>query len=143
MTNRSTPESNVPTRVEEHHEISVMEVLAHYAAAGFDGDAFVTAGGRMKCGSCDSLIAPTQVDIHSIRRLEGASDPSDMVGVIAMICPVCKSRLTAVLKYGPEASEDETAVWHLTHDLRSSNVLSGNMAPGEDQPDFESQPPVA
>ena len=118
----------------QNSEPSLLEILAYYAEGGFGADAHATDGGRILCGSCQSLITPERLDVHSIRRLEGASDPSDMVGVIAIICPVCNAHATAVLKFGPEASPDEIEIWQRTKDLRSSDTLGGHMAPGEDDP---------
>ena len=86
------------------------------------------------CDWLQSLIAPDHMDVHSIRRLEGASDPSDMVGVLAIICPVCDNHATVVLKFGPEASPDEIEIWQRTKDLRESSTLDGHMAPGENDP---------
>lgn len=119
----------------QNAEPSLLEILAYYAEAGFCADAHATDGGRMLCGSCQSSITPDHLDVHSVRRLEGASDPSDMVGVVAIICPVCDAHATAVLKYGPEASPDEIEIWQRTNDLRNGDVLGGHMAPGEDDPD--------
>ena len=44
------------------------------------------------------------------RRLEGASDPDDMISVVAVTCPRCGTGGTLVLKYGPTAPENEAAV---------------------------------
>ena len=119
----------------QNSEPSLLEILAYYAEAGFSADAYAADGGRVLCGTCQSSITPDHLDVHSIRRLEGASDPSDMVGVIAIICPVCDAHATAVLKYGPEASPDEIEIWQRTNDLRHSEILGGHMAPGEDDPE--------
>lgn len=118
----------------DHAEPSLVEVLDSYSAAGFDGDAFAVEGGMILCGSCQSKLSPDHIEVHSIRRLEGTSDPSDNMGVFAIICPVCKSQSTMVLKYGPEASPDELAIWHQTKDRRDSTILPSDMAPGEQDP---------
>jgi hypothetical protein len=112
-------------------EPSLTEVLGAYSEAGFDGDAFAHEGGMILCGSCQSMLAPEHIDIHSIRRLEGESDPSDNVGVVALICPVCNAQATMVLKYGPEATPDEVTIWQQTNDRRSSMILPPDMAPQE------------
>ena len=121
----------------DHSEPSLVDVLSAYSEAGFDGDAFATDGGMILCGSCRSTLSPDHIDVHSIRRLEGTSDPSDNIGILAIICPVCESHATMVLKYGPEASPDEVAIWHQTNETRNSPILPANMAPGEDRPDPE------
>lgn len=123
-----------PTQSTQPTDTSLLEVLAYYAEAGFDGDAFASDDGLVLCGSCGSKVSPDHVSVHSIRRLEGASDPSDMLGVLAVICPVCGKHSTCVLKYGPEVSPEEAAVWRRTEDLRHSDQLPANMAPGEDDP---------
>jgi hypothetical protein len=112
-------------------EPSVVEILRDYAGAGFSGDAFASDYGLILCGSCQSRLAASFVQVYSIRRLEGASDPADNVAVLAIICPVCQSRSTMVLKYGPDASPDEVTIWHQTKDCRDRKILPGDMAPGE------------
>ncbi len=114
-------------------EPSLVDVLDAYSEAGFSGDAFATDGGMILCGSCQSKLSPNHIDVHSIRRLEGASDPSDNMGVVAIICPVCGSQATMVLKYGPEATSDEVTIWHETNDRRNSSILPADMPSGEDQ----------
>ncbi len=48
--------------------------------------------------------------MHALRRTEGASDPADMLAVVALCCPACDTRGTAVLNYGPEATVDDAEV---------------------------------
>ena len=125
-----------------HAEPSLLEILAYYAQAGFAGDAHVTDDGDIHCATCSSRIPAHRVDVHSMRRLEGVSDPDDMVGVIAIICPDCGAHSTAVLKYGPSATEGEVAAWHHTRDLRADDAVDGHMAPGEDDPAVQPQLPL-
>ncbi len=102
-------------RTRQPTDATMTDVLAQYADAGFAGDAFAASGGEISCGTCSSRLPPGRVAIEGIRRLEGASDPSDMAAVLAMICPVCQTKATLVLKFGPEASVDEIAIWqHLS-----------------------------
>ena len=95
----------------EQSDTTMTDVVAQYADAGFAGDAFAATGGEISCGTCLSCLPPARVAIEGIRRLEGASDPSDMAAVLAIICPVCQTKATLVLKFGPEASVDEIAIW--------------------------------
>ena len=125
----------------QNAEPSILEILEYYRAAGFDADAYAVDGGQMRCGSCQSLIAAEHLDIHSLRRLEGASDPSDMVGVIAIVCPVCGAHATAVLKFGPEASPDEIEILQRANDRRDGDLVVGHMAPGEDDPNVVAHVP--
>ena len=41
---------------------------------------------------------------QSVRRLEGASDPDDMVAIAAIVCPACATRGVLVLGFGPSSS---------------------------------------
>jgi hypothetical protein len=113
-------------------EPSLVEVLDAYAQAGFSADAYAAEGGMILCGSCQSRMSPDHIDVHSIRRLEGASDPSDNMAVLAIICPVCRAHSTMVLKFGPEATPDEVTIWRQTNDRRASEVLPADMPPAED-----------
>lgn len=125
----------------QNAEPSILEILEYYRAAGFGADAYAVDGGQMRCGSCQSLITPDHLDIRSLRRLEGASDPSDMVGVIAIVCPVCDAHATAVLKFGPEASPDEIEIWQRANHRRGDDMVVGHMAPGEDDPNVVAHVP--
>ncbi|MCU1393189.1 MAG: hypothetical protein JWM34_1617 [Ilumatobacteraceae bacterium] len=69
--------------------------------------------------------------MSSLRRLEGASDPSDAMAVVALTCPACNSRGTAVLAYGPAASKEDSDVLVALRDHRGDENAPGNSAPGE------------
>ena len=135
--------SGASNETNESMEPTLVAILAAYASDGFDRDAFAAPDGRLLCGSCQSLIAPDHIAIQSIRRLEGQSDPADMMGVVAIICPVCDAHATAVLKFGPEASHEENQIWQRTTDERSSDTLPGNSAPGEVEDASESSDSAA
>jgi hypothetical protein len=112
-------------------ESTLVEIDREYSEAGFATDVFVTDGAMLMCSNCDSLLSPDFVDIHSIRRIEGASDPADQSAIIALICPVCGSGGTAVLQYGPEARPEEVEIWQRTKDRRSSDILPSSSTPPE------------
>jgi hypothetical protein len=79
----------------------------------------------VECATCHARTpANHMVGDHRLYRLEGASDPDDMVAVAALRCPSCGTRGTLVLKFGPEASAEEADV------LRCLDVPAG--APGGD-----------
>jgi Zn finger protein HypA/HybF involved in hydrogenase expression len=112
-------------------ESTLVEIDKEYSDAGFATDVFVTEEAMLLCSNCNSLLSPDYVDIHSIRRLEGASDPADVSAIIALICPVCGSGGTAVLQYGPEARPAEVEIWQRTNDRRSSGTLPSSATPPE------------
>jgi hypothetical protein len=59
-----------------------------------------------------------QIEIRSLRRLEGASDPADMAAVIATACPSCGTLGTIVVMFGPEATEPEVKLLRRAQDHR-------------------------
>ncbi|MGH9085962.1 MAG: hypothetical protein ACRDYW_10950 [Acidimicrobiales bacterium] len=110
---RTVPIPGVPV------DRTLMSVLAALKADGYDGDMFVTAEGKVRCGVCRHDAEPTQIELHAIRRIEGASDPADEAAVLALTCRVCGARGTAVVRYGPEAEPQDIAVLRAVEDLRT------------------------
>jgi hypothetical protein len=111
---------------------TLMEVLDGYRTAGFAIDIFAEDGATVRCGSCDSVMAAAKLTMHSVRRLEGASDPADMMAVIATSCPVCASQGTMVLAYGTNASPEEGEVWLALSDKRGERDLPAGSSPDEE-----------
>jgi hypothetical protein len=111
---------------------TLTEVLAGYAAAGFDGS-FTVDDECIRCLTCHVATPPSEVEIQSLRRLEGASDPADMAAVLAVACPACGQRATIVLRYGPEASPAEAELLQRARDGRfTEGVLPPASAPDEE-----------
>jgi hypothetical protein len=98
---------------------TLMGVLAGLQADGYDSDMFVTAEGKIRCGACRHDAEPTDIELHAIRRIEGASDPADEAAVLALVCRVCGASGTAVVRYGPEAEPQDIAVLRAVEDLRT------------------------
>jgi hypothetical protein len=111
---------------------TLVEVLAHYRSAGFPADFLVVEPGLVRCASCLADLEPDAVELHSLRRLEGTSDPADMAAVVALVCPRCQAHGTAVIRFGPEASVDEAQVLGSLRDQRHSDLLPGAASPGEE-----------
>ena len=86
---------------------SLLEVLEAFRQRGYDGTFWVTATGNIRCEGCEGEIAPEDVHVHEIRRLEGASDPDDMLAVVAGECAGCGRKGTLVVHFGPETSGEE------------------------------------
>ncbi len=79
------------------------EVLAALEAEGF-GQSFVPReGGTVRIPSSGAEVDVGALRVASVHRLEGASDPDDMVLVAAVEAPGGE-RGTLVLGYGPNAS---------------------------------------
>src|SRR5688500_4933922 len=110
---------------------TLTEVLAGYADGGFTGSFTAVEGGNVECHQCNSRSNGSRVKMSSLRRMEGASDPDDMVAVVAIECPSCAAKGTLVLGFGPTASEEDSDVLHCLQDFRSDSKAPGNSAPGE------------
>jgi hypothetical protein len=133
MTNDATPEdapADTPTD-QPSDNTTLTEVLAGYAAAGYASNFWAEANASVRCDSCQSVLPSRKLTMHSIRRLEGASDPADMAAVVATSCPVCGAEGTMVLSYGPGASEFDADVLLAISDRREAPGLPQNAAPDE------------
>lgn len=86
---------------------TLTSVLAGLEADGFTGHFHAVAGGNLHCGLCDAVAPASSFEVRSIRRLEGASEPDEMMSVVAAVCARCGGRGVAVLGYGPSASADD------------------------------------
>jgi hypothetical protein len=74
---------------------------------GYDGDFVTEAGPGLRCRACEHVIPAEDLHLDALRRLEGASDPADMVAILALRCPSCGAKGAAVVSFGPTATEDE------------------------------------
>ena len=85
-------------------------VLGELDRAGWTGQLMPLEGGSIRCLTCREQFSADQVDADEVRRLEGASDPADMVIVVPVTCPHCATRGVLVAHYGPDASGEEADV---------------------------------
>ena len=91
---------------------TLASILAGLEAEGFAANLTPAPGGHLRCGRCGEVSDAAAFDVASIRRMEGASEPDEMLSVVAAICPRCAAWGVVVLGYGPMASEDDAAVSH-------------------------------
>jgi hypothetical protein len=99
---------------------TITEVVAELEAAGHEGQFIARAGGELECLTCRRHVDAAAVGNFDMRRLEGASDPDDMLAVVGLACPACGARGTVVLNYGPTASADDAEVLERLEDPRRS-----------------------
>lgn len=137
-----TPTASVPQPPDEgpSDRTTLTDVVDEYRASGFatdfhaeEADPTVRREGDptavLRCATCASAIDPRRAAMHSIRRLEGASDPDDMAAVVATTCPVCGADGTVVLGYGPMAGPADADVLLAMRDRRDDSVLPADQPP--------------
>jgi hypothetical protein len=112
---------------------TLVEVMEAYRSSGFTGDFGVDAEASVRCNACGSVMHAGRLAVHSLRRMEGASDPSDMLALVATTCPVCGSRGLLVLGFGPMASSEDADVLAALQDRRGDDL---DLAP-RDGPESE------
>jgi hypothetical protein len=89
---------------------SLTDVLERLADHGFADEVRAVAGSSLRWRSCGHTVPAGQVTVDEECRLEGASDPADMMLVAAARCPVCGVGGAAVLHYGATAGEEDADV---------------------------------
>ncbi len=89
---------------------NLAEIIGLLEADGYTGQMAARSGGRLLCFTCRTESDASGVEVEALRRMEGASDPDDMLAVVGLACPQCRTRATVVLGYGPEAGEDDAEV---------------------------------
>jgi hypothetical protein len=101
---------------------TLISVLRALESAGYQGQFKVLEFGAVQCLTCRAEYPAEQAVVASIRRLEGASDPADMLAVAALTCPKCGARGSLVLSYGPDASLEESQVLVSLRDAPSGDA---------------------
>jgi hypothetical protein len=89
---------------------TLLSVLAEAAEAGFSDQIMVTDEGELRCTKCDTTVAVADFEVEGFQRLEGASDPSDMLIVIWGTCAGCGRGGVATIGYGPNAGPADSKV---------------------------------
>ncbi|MGY6501532.1 MAG: hypothetical protein ACXIVQ_11670 [Acidimicrobiales bacterium] len=88
----------------------LLAVLRGFESEGYTGQFDAREGGVIHCFSCGQDFDAVRCHDGPIRRLEGASDPADMLAVIPVRCPNCSTLGTLVTNYGPEATVADAEV---------------------------------
>lgn len=86
------------------------DVLSSFEVEGYKGQMAAAPAGHVVCLTCHQESPATELRLDALERMEGASDPADMVAIAALVCPLCSAHGTLVLSYGPEASDDDADV---------------------------------
>jgi len=97
---------------------TILEVLRELEALGYTGQFRPLTDQRVECVACRRPSPADGTVLRELRRLEGWSDPADMVAAVALACPHCGERGTAVLSYGPHADPVDADVLGALEDCR-------------------------
>lgn len=121
----------LPDTTDPSETATLTELLAAYADGGFTSSFSSAPEVALDCDACGGRFPAADASMSSLRRLEGASDPADMLAVVALTCPLCAARGTAVLGYGPAAVPEDGDVLGAFRDHRADPDAPRNAAPGE------------
>ena len=89
---------------------TLLSVLTSLEEQGFTGQLIPAENASIQCGACNETSPASDFEVSVTRRLEGASDPDDMMTVVGARCPRCAGPGALVLGYGPNASQDDAAI---------------------------------
>jgi hypothetical protein len=107
-----TPEPFVPS------DRTLLEVLDDLKAEGFTHDVRVTEEGELCCRECGYCVPAEDMELLTLRRVEGASDPGDEAAVLGLRCGRCGELGVAIVRYGPEAGPGDVIVLQHVDDRR-------------------------
>lgn len=119
-------DDNVP-----NDNTTLSEVLTGYEDAGLDGQFSSVADGQIECVTCGRAQDAALFTVTSRRRMEGASDPDDMLSVIALRCPNCGAAGTLILGYGPTASAEDQDISVGLRDVRTDGAVPPDASPAD------------
>jgi len=91
-------------------DTTLSSVTHDFDEVGHGGQFAARDGAAILCLNCRQEFPAAGQRADDVRRLEGASDPADMVMVVPVECPHCGTAGTLTAHYGPEASAEEAEV---------------------------------
>jgi hypothetical protein len=97
---------------------TIRDVLAEVEAHGFTGQFAARPGAKVECFHCHHVMEARDIDLDALNRLEGASDPDDMLAVLSLTCTKCGTKGTVVVNYGPESTPEDADVLVAVEDRR-------------------------
>lgn len=88
----------------------LLRILRELEAEGKGGQFQSLPGGMVKCLTCGAQVDAKEIAADDVTRLEGVSDPDDMLMVVPARCPTCATQGALVLHYGPDSSPEDADV---------------------------------
>jgi predicted RNA-binding Zn-ribbon protein involved in translation (DUF1610 family) len=101
--------SDVPTGATQLADV-LAEAEAEGCATEFEVAADADAADALRCPACGEVSAASRFAREWSKRLEGASDPADMLHVSTLTCPNCGVGGVFVSPFGPSATQRQAAV---------------------------------
>ena len=99
-----------PDRRGDGESPTLAGLLERLGADGYAGQFGAREAAVVLCFTCRQETPARDLRVEELRRLEGASDPDDLLAVVPVTCPRCSTRGTLVLHYGPESTPEEAEV---------------------------------
>ena len=84
----------------EGEDETIVDVLGELEARASRASSCPATAPRSSASQCHRIWPADKTALRELRRLEGASDPADMVAVVGLACPCAAPSGTAVLSYG-------------------------------------------
>src|SRR2546430_5500816 len=113
----------------EGEDETILDVLGELESLGFTGQFMPRQGGQVECLTCHRLSPADETVFRQLRRLEGASDPDDMLAVVGLACPHCSAQGTAVVRFRPPAGAGATEGLERLEDARRPAGPGARWAP--------------
>jgi len=107
---------------------TITEAIRALEADGYTGQFRAVEGAAVQCLTCREPSPAASIAVEKLARLEGPTDPSDMVAVAALTCPRCSARGTLLLGYGPEATLEDAEALQALDDTRERGDVPGSQA---------------
>jgi hypothetical protein len=107
---RVMAEAPHPSQYVQGEAQTLTGVLRELEHEGYTCQFAAQPGGQIRCIECGHEFRPEHATVATVRRLEGASDPDDMLAVLPVTCPECGARGTLVLGFGPEAAIEDSEI---------------------------------
>ena len=132
----TTPESTVdrPNPGVPSDSATLTEMVNTLENKGFVHQFTPVDGGAVECSACSTRIDAPALEVAAIRRLEGASDPDDMMSLVAARCPNCDALGTLILGYGVNATVDDVEISRGLNVRDVAREAGSDLAGGDDRP---------
>lgn len=113
----SNPEPNVAQDAQ-----TITEVVRTFEGRGYTGQLRAVDGGAVECLTCRQSTAGADITAQAISRHEGASDPAEMLAIVALRCPHCDTPGLLILSYGPDSPPEDADVLVAMEDARTDRA---------------------